>query len=438
MLRLLFGPSRTCAGIDRREFLRVGALTGLGLSLPQWLAAREASGRPARDVSCILIWTLGGTSHHDTFDPKPDAPDAVRGEFSTIPTTVPGVCFSEVCPRLAGTLNRYAVLRSLNPRNGAHGSADFVMMSGHRFSTTTIHPCFGSVVSQVQGFRTRMPPFVQLGNAVNKVFGGGTAGFLGTVHNPFEILADPSAANFSAGDLVPPSAVSVERQRRRQNVFQTIDGLQRSLDTDPAAYAAFDTHYQSALNLIAAPETRRCFELNREPVSLREQYGRNRFGQSLLLARRLVEAGVRFITVSNDGWDTHADNFRQLRNRLMPPVDQGLPALLADLQQRGMLDSTLVVWLTDFGRTPQINPASGRDHWATAGCVLMAGAGVPGGSVLGRTDREGGRPTDCEYYPEDVAATIYAKLGIPLDHMHRTADGRPIRMNEGRVMREWM
>jgi uncharacterized protein (DUF1501 family) len=171
---------------------------------------------------------------------------------------------------------------------------------------------------------------------------------------------------------------------------------------------------------------------------LRDQYGRNRFGQSLLLARRLVEAGVRFITVSDNGWDTHQDNFRQLKNRLMPPVDQGLPTLLADLQQRGMLDTTLVVWLTDFGRTPQINPSSGRDHWATAGCVVMAGAGVPGGSVVGRTDSEGGQPTDAEYFPEDVAATIYAKLGIPHDLMHRTPDGRPIRVNEGRPIREWM
>lgn len=437
MLRLLSGQSRNCQGISRRDFLRVGALTGLGLSLPQALAARPRV-QAARDVSCILIWTLGGTSHHDTFDPKPDAPAAVRGEFATIPTAVPGVRFSEVAPRLARELNRFALLRSLNPRNGAHGSADFVMMSGHRFSTTTIHPCFGSVVSQHQGFRTRMPPFVQLGNAVNKVFGGGTAGFLGAVHNPFEILADPSAINFSAGDLVPPVAISADRQRRRQSVFQTIDGLQRSLDSEPAVYASLGAHYQAALNLIAAPETRRCFELVREPAALRDHYGRNRFGQSLLLARRLVEAGVRFVTVSNDGWDTHADNFRQLKNRLMPPVDQGLPTLLADLEQRGMLETTLVVWLTDFGRTPQINASSGRDHWATAGCVVMAGAGVPGGSVLGRTDDEGGRPTDGEYYPEDVAATIYSKLGIPLDVMHRTADGRPIRMNEGRTIREWM
>lgn len=437
MLQLLPGSYRNCEGLHRRDFLRVGALGGLGLSLPRLLQAKEAA-RPTKDVSCILVWTLGGTSHHDTFDPKPDAAASVRGEFGTIQTAVPGVRFSEIAPRMARELKRYAILRSLNPRTGAHGSADFVMMSGHAFSTTTIHPCFGSVVSQHRGFKSRLPPFMQLGSAVNKNFGGGTAGYLGTVHNPFELLADPSAETFSASDLAPPDAVATTRQRRREGLLGTIDALQRKLDADPEAYTALDKHYQAALSLIAAPETKRAFDLKTEPAPLRDAYGRNRFGQSLLLARRLVEAGVRFITVSNDGWDTHQDNFNALKRSLMPPVDQGLPTLLADLEQRGLLASTLVVWLTDFGRTPQINPSSGRDHWATSGFAIFAGAGIPGGAVLGKTDGEGGRPIDSEYYPEDVAATIYAKLGIPLDLMLHTADRRPVALNEGRVIREWM
>jgi uncharacterized protein (DUF1501 family) len=438
MLRLLHGSARNCEGASRRDFLRVGALTGLGLSLPHMLAARAAERRQTRDVSCILVWTLGGTSHHDTFDPKPDAPAAVRGEFGTATTAVPGVRFSDIMTRLSRELNRYAVLRSLNPRNGAHGSADYIMQSGHRFSTTMVHPCYGSVVSQHKGFKTRMPPFVQLGSAVNKIVGGGTAGYLGVVHNPYEILSDPSSERFSAGDLVPPAGLDTGRLRRREAVFQTLDALQRQADADPPAFGALDTHYRAALNLIAAPETREAFDLGRENASLRDDYGRTRFGQSLLLARRLVEAGVRFVTVSDNGWDTHQNNFRQLKDTLMPPVDRGLPALLADLQQRGMLDTTLVVWLTDFGRTPQINPSSGRDHWATAAFAVMAGAGIPGGSVLGRTDGDGGRPTDAEYFPEDVAATLYAKLGIPLDTIFRTPDGRPMRMNEGRPIRDWM
>lgn len=434
MLNLFQGSSNI--GIDRRDFLRIGALAGLGLSLPQ--ALRASQERRGRDVNCILIWTLGGTSHHDTLDPKPDATPAVRGEFGTVPTAVPGVRFADVAPRLGRELNRFGLLRSLNPRNGSHGMADLIMMSGHRFNASVHYPTYGAVISHHQGFRTRMPPFVQLGSNIDRRFGGGGAGIVGDVHNPFEILADPSLDRFSAGDLVQPAAVNNDRQRRRENVFQTIDGLQRSLDTEPAGFAAVDTHYRAAMNLIAAPETRHAFDLNQEGDRLRDNYGRNRLGQSLLLSRRLIEAGVRFVTVTNGGWDTHANNFQSLKDRLMPPVDQGLPALLADLDQRGLLDTTLVVWLTDFGRTPQINASSGRDHWATAGFAVMAGAGIPGGSVIGRTDAEGSRPTDAEYFPEDIAATIYAKLGIPQELMLRAPDGRPLRLIEGRPIREWM
>lgn len=430
-----FGIARKCEGIHRRSFLRVGALTGLGLSLPQLLTAKSIATSP-KDVSCILLWTNGGTSHHDTFDPKPDAPEAVRGEFKTIDSAVPGVRFSEITPRLSSELKRYAVLRSLNPRIGAHGAAGFMMMTGHFNPAMSDYPCYGSVVSQHLGFRTRMPPFMQLA-APNTAVGSG-AGFLGVVHSPFELADDPSAATFSTRDLTPPSVIDTARQRRREIVLQTLDGLQCDVEMDPPAFAAMDKHYQAALNLIAAPQTRRAFELDRESPRLRDSYGRHRLGQSLLLARRLIEAGVRFVTVSNDGWDTHGSNFRALKDRLMPPVDQALPMLLADLEARGMLESTLVVWLTDFGRTPQINSSAGRDHWATAGFAVMAGAGVPGGSVVGRTDPEGGRAIDSEYFPEDVAATIYAKLGIPHDLVARTGDGRPIRLNEGRLIREWM
>ena len=438
MLNLLPGYTRDCRGIQRRDFLQLGALGGLGLNLPQLLAAKAAKGKATgKDVSCILIWTLGGTSHHDTFDPKPEAPESVRGEFKTIPTAVPGVHFSELLPRLASELNRYAVLRSLNPVTGAHAAADFVMMSGHRFSPTTIYPCFGSVISHHKGFKSLFPPFVQLGNAVSKGVGGGTAGFLGTVHNPFEILADPALANFSARDITLPAAIDRQRMQRRAEMVRTIDGLQRTLDSDPLAYAALDTHVQAALNLIASPQAKKAFDLNSEDPKLRERYGMNGFGQRMLLSRRLIEAGVRFVTVSDNGWDTHADNFKSLKNNLMPPVDRALPELLIDLEQRGLLDTTLVVWLTDFGRTPQINAASGRDHWATSGFAVMAGAGIPGGAVLGKTDPEGGRPVQNEYFPEDTAATIYTKLGVPLDLMTPTLDGREIRLNHGRPSREW-
>lgn len=439
MLNLLPGYSRNCGGVHRRDLLQLGALGGLGLNLPQLLAAQAARGKSTgKDVSCILIWTLGGTSHHDTFDPKPDAPESVRGEFKTISTAVPGIQFSELLPRLARELQRYAVLRSLNPVTGAHAAADYVMQSGHRFSPTTIYPCFGSVISHYKGFKSLFPPFVQLGSAVSKQVGGGTAGFLGTVHNPFEILSDPAQPTFTARDITLPGAIDRQRLQRRADMVRIIDGLQRNLDADPAAYAALDKHVQSALDLIASPQAKRAFDLGSEDPRLRDRYGMNPFGQRMLLARRLIEAGVRFVTVSDDGWDTHADNFKQLKTRLMPPVDQALPELLIDLEQRGMLDTTLVVWLTDFGRTPQINAASGRDHWATAAFAVMAGAGIPGGAVLGKTDPEGGRPIQNEYFPEDTAATIYTKLGVPLDLLTPTLDGREIRLNDGRPIREWM
>jgi hypothetical protein len=441
MLNLLPARLWTCEGIDRRAFLKLGSLTGLGLSLPSLLAGKQAQarqGRKAADVNCILIWTHGGTSHHDTFDPKPDAPASVRGEFKVIDTAVPGVKFTEILPRMARELKRYALLRSWNPKNGGHGIADQYCLSGHPFNPALIYPCYGAVVSQQKSFKTRMPPHVQLGNSIDRRFGGGTAGYLSQEHNPFEILSDPNVENFNVRDITPPQGVDMGRLARRRRMLHTIDALQRSVDAQPAAFAALDQHYQAALNLITAPETKRAFEIGKEDVRLRDRYGRTRLGQSCLLARRLIEAGVRFVSVLDGGWDTHQNNFTALKNARIPPVDQALPELLIDLQERGLLATTLVVWLTDFGRTPKINSASGRDHWASAGFAIMAGAGIPGGAVLGRTNDEGGRPTHDEYFTEDIAATIYTKLGIPLDLITYTPDGRPIRLNEGRVIREWV
>jgi hypothetical protein len=356
-----------------------------------------------------------------------------------IDTPVPGVKFTEICPRMAQELNRYALLRSWNPANGSHGTADQWVMSGRKFNPALTYPCYGSVVSYHKGFKETLPPFIQLGGDVDRRFGGGTSGFLGMEHNPFELLADPNQPNFSVRDITLPSGVGMERISRRRSMLAEIDALLRTAELQPAAYDALDEHYQAALNMITSPSTKTAFEIHDEDPRLRDRYGRHKFGQSCLLARRLIEAGVRFVTVTDGGWDTHQNNFASLKNSRMPPVDQALPELLIDLQERGLLDSTLVVWLTDFGRTPQINSASGRDHWATAGFAVMAGAGVPGGAVLGATDDEGGRPVRDEYKSEDIAATIYAKLGIPLDLTAHTSDGRPIRLNEsGRPIREWM
>lgn len=441
MLNLSPHLVRDCQGIHRRSFLKIGSLAGLGLSLPTLLAQKKAlarSGQSGRDTNCILIWTLGGASHHDTFDPKPDAPVSVRGEFGVIDTAIPGVKFTEVCPRMAKEAKRFAVLRGWNPQNGSHGTADAEVMTGHKFNPAMIYPCYGSVVSQQKGFKTAMPPFVQLGDSIDHRNGGGIAGYLGLEHNPFMLLADPNGKDFAVRDITPPKGIDSRRIARRRAMLEEIDRLQQRTDMQPDAFKALDEHYEAAMNMITAPETKKAFALETETAATRDAYGRTRFGQSCLLARRLLESGVRFVTITDPGWDTHSNNFKTLKELRMPPMDQALPQLLADLDQRGMLDNTLVMWLSDFGRTPKVNSASGRDHWASAGFAIMAGAGVPGGNILGRTDDEGGVVVNDEYRTPDLAATVYAKLGIPLDLITMTSDGRPIRLNEGRPITEWM
>lgn len=440
MLDLMFSTTQTCEGVTRRALLQIGTIGGLGLTLPTLLRARRlraSEGQAPRDVNCIFIWTRGGTSHHDTFDPKPEAPASVRGEYAAIDTAVPGIKFAEVVPRMAKELGRFAVLRGWNPQNASHGVADQYCMSGRQFNPSITYPCYGSIVSHQKGFKTALPPFVQLGDQVDHSFGGGVAGYLGPEHNPFEVLADPNSSPFNVRDITPPRGIDMARIDRRKQMLTVVDALQRTLDRQPAAYDALDEYYKAALNMITAPETRIAFDLDQEDAGLRDRYGRNTFGQSCLLARRLIEAGVRFVTVSSGGWDHHTNIFPGIKGAI-PPLDQAIPELLIDLAERGLLETTLVVWMTDFGRTPKVNSASGRDHWATTGFVIMAGAGVPGGAVLGKTDDEGGRVVRDEYHTEDVAATIYTKLGIPLDLMTMTPDGRPVKLNDGRVIREWM
>jgi len=441
MLDVLRGLAQNCDGISRRSLLKIGSAGGL-VSLPFWLEQRAASAKEGKprtdDVSCIYIWTHGGTSHHDTLDPKPTAPPAVKGPFGVIDTAIPGVQFSEICPRLAQELGRFALLRSWNPMNGSHGTADTWCMSGRKFNPALTYPCYGSVISQQHGFKTALPPFVQLGNSVDRRFGGGVSGILGLEHMPFEINSDPNVKEFAVRDITPPKGIESGRIVRRSGVLAAIDSLQRQADLQPTEFDALDENYKAAFNMLTAPETKRAFNIEDEDPRLRDRYGRSRFGQSLLLARRMIESGVRFVTVTDPGWDTHAGNFDTLKNTRIPPVDTGLPELLIDLAEHGLLDTTLVVWMTDFGRTPKINSASGRDHWSTAGFVVMAGAGIPAGAVLGATDEQGERPTRNEYTTDDVAATIYSKLGLPLDLTVTAPDGRPVRLIEGHPIREWL
>ncbi len=439
MLNLYSSSTADCERRSRRGFLlQLGTLAPLGLSLPWFLKQHaQASDANGKDVNCILIWTRGGTSHHDTFDPKPEASAEIRGEFGVIDTALPGVQFTDQVPTLAKEAKRFALLRSLNPRNGSHGTADAIMMSGHKFNPAITYPCYGSVVGKEYGPRGVMPPFIQIGTQVDGRFGGGVAGYLGISNNPFVLPGDPSSKDFTVRDVTPPGGVSLERLSRRREALASIDRFQRDVEKTADALQAIDEYYENAFSMITSPETQRAFDLAQEDERLRDRYGRTNFGQSCVLARRLIESGVRFVTVTSGGWDTHRDNFNGLK-KLLPPVDQGLPMLVEDLEQRGMLDSTLVVWLTDFGRTPKINSAAGRDHWSTAGFAMFAGAGTPAGTVIGKTDEEGGKPTDAEYFPEDIAATIYTKLGIPLDTWHTAPDGRPMKLCDGRAIPELM
>jgi hypothetical protein len=441
MFQWLLGSKRSCDGVTRRDVLRVGSLTALGLSLPRLLElrARASAGQADREISCILIWLQGGISHIDSFDPKPQAPEEIRGEFGAIATNVPGIQLCDPLPELARRQDKYSILRSLNPKNGSHGVADAYMMSGHPFNQSVVYPSYGAVVARERGDRNAMPPYVQLGAAIDQRFGGGVAGFLGDQYNPFVLPGDASRPNFTVRDVVLPGGVDRGRFQRRMNALQAVDTWQRRMEDDSSSspLQAADTFYQKAYNLVTAPHAKRAFDIHSEDPRLRDRYGRNSLGQGCLLARRLIEAGVRFVTVTDGGWDTHQNNFTSLKNRLLPRLDSALSGLLDDLSTRGQLDSTMVLVLSDFGRTPKVNPSAGRDHWSTAGIALLAGGGLRAGIAVGKTNALAEQPTEAPYYTEDVAATLYHGLGIPLDTTHQTPDGRPIQINyDGRVIRE--
>lgn len=439
MLDLFTGStSADCTGLSRRSFLRVGGLSALGLSLSGFLRLQAST--PAttsrKNISCILLWMQGGPSHHDSFDPKPDAPPEVRGEFNTIPTTLPGVRLAEHLPFLAKATDKYSIIRGHDPKNGSHGVADHIMMTGHKFNASLPFACYGSVVAKERGYKNGMLPFVQLGRAIDRRFNGGIAGFLGDEFNPFEVAEDPSKANFKVRDLSIATDAERARLDRRYAMLAEVDRAQREEESSVPVKAR-DAFYEKAHGLITSPNAKKAFDIEQESERTRERYGMTQFGQSCLLARRLIEAGVHFVTVTDGGWDTHQNNFRSLKERKLPILDRGYSALLEDLHARGMLDNTLVVWFGDFGRTPKINPSAGRDHWASAGVACMGGGGVKTGQVVGATNKLGEFVVDNPVLPQDLAATIYTALGIPLHTWYRTPDGRPIELcPEGKPVKQ--
>jgi hypothetical protein len=412
----------------RRDFMKIGSLGALGLNLPAFLrAAGAASTKPGRDVSIILLWQSGGCGHQDTFDMKPDAPKEYRGEFNPIPTNVPGIQVCEHLPRTAKVANRLTILRSMKSREINHERAINYLLTGYLPLPTIEFPSIGSVISKELGPRNGMPPYV----AVPYTFPSYGAGFLGGEFNPF-IAGDPNVTGYKVKDLTLPVDVDWERAGNRRYLVEQMDRRFRAIEASPD-FKALDGFYHRAYDLLSSPAAKKAFDIEAEPAKLRERYGRTPVGQGCLLARRLVEAGVRFVTIAK-GWlnyDTHGDNFNTMRKVLLPEFDPAFATLIEDLDQRGMLDTTLVIANGEFGRTPKVNGDAGRDHHCKAWSVVFAGAGLTGGRVLGATDKTATEVTDNPVEPEDLMFTLYSILGLDPDKEYHTSIGRPVRLANG-------
>ena len=435
-----------CDGRGRRDFLRLGlgsAAAGIGLSQLMGLraqAAERAGKARAEDVNCILVWLDGGPTHHESFDPKPEAPKEVRGDFGTIPTKIPGVHFSDCVPHLASVADKFTVIRSICHKDPNHGGGNHYMMTGtptpvpvNCGAFVSFHPSFGSVVSHARGVRDGLPAYMSL----PKQSRSGGPNFLGAEHAPFIVGGDPNKKGFRVRDVVLPKEVSEGRAKSRRELRASLDQLVRIHEKeaqDPTI--AFDSYYQQGIDLITSPTAQEAFDIESEPDQVRDRFGRHQLGQRMLMARRLVEAGVSFVTCYYGGWDHHRMIFDGLKKH-MPPLDQSLAALITDLDERGMLDSTLVIALGEFGRTPKINDRGGRDHWPHAMSVLLAGAGVPRGQIVGATDHDGAYASENIYSPEDFAASLYTKLGVDPKLVLHKRDGRPVRLvNDGQPIPE--
>jgi hypothetical protein len=448
MLQFTGSATQLCDGYTRREWLRAGGLGLAGLTLPSLLQARATTKANGHARSVIQLFMWGGPSQHETFDLKPQAAAGIRGEFQPIATSVPGTRICEHLPQLARRADRYTIIRSMTHTGVNHGTSAYHMLTGHIHATpgTLRHPTpndFPSVSSAVARFAKPardLPTSVSLPSVLHDGDGGEVPGqgpgFLGQRYAPFQVNGDPTRADFSIQTLTLPTELNAGRFRGRV-------GLQAALDhagDNLSAARDMGSHYEQAFRLLQSPATRRAFDLASEPTTVRDRYGMHRFGQSCLLARRLVEAGVPLITIYWNSphiddlqhWDTHKDSFNRLKNHLLPPFDRGLSALLDDLQGRGLLDETLLVWMGEFGRTPQINRIGGRDHWGFCQSVLVAGGGVRGGQVYGSSDASAAYAAEQPVSPDDLAATVFTRLGIPLDHELRDPLGRPLPLCTGK------
>ncbi|MBI2826397.1 MAG: DUF1501 domain-containing protein [Planctomycetia bacterium] len=481
MLRINGRAARACDGFTRRDILEIGGLGALGVMLPELLGVRRARAAtsstsataaprratPGKAQACILVYLFGGPSQIDTFDMKPDAPADFRGEFQAIDTNVPGVQICEHFPLLARQVDKLAIVRSMNHLHPRHGYGLYYMFTGREHARPDLDaapsaddfPSMGAVVSRVQGARADFPPAVTLPRwnrflDLPNEYAGEVAGFLGKTFDPWLVKADKSGTQFNVSGIELADGVTLERLAARRSLLSSFNGELARLG-NRAELDQLDVLYRQAFSIVTSAEARRAFDLEEEPAGLRDRYGRQPFGQGMLLARRLVEAGATLVSVNwhDDGrdvkspfWDTHKDNFTTLKNVLMPPLDRALSALLSDLDERGLLESTLVVVMGEFGRTPRIgrvvmNTAtnkSGRDHWPHAYSVLLAGGGVRGGQVYGASDPLAAFVKDRGVTPPDLVATVLYALGI--DPRERIVDrqGRPHPLATGRPVVELM
>jgi hypothetical protein len=439
--------------LDRRSFLRAGMLGAAGMTLPSLLrleAQAAQQGRPAKRLnSVIILWMRGGPSQHETWDPKPDAPAEVRGVFGSIPTAVPGIRICDLLPMSARIMKKWSIIRSLTHGDAGHSAADQICFTGYPPGPNpdaNVAPSCGSVVArQLQGQNPKLPAYV----VIPRMVPGTDSAYLGPAFRPFETQADPAVNGpFAVPNLRAPEGLSLERLGGRRELLRDVDALRREVDAS-GMMDAMDEFHRKAWEIVSGPEARKAFDLDAEPEALRARYGRmaafdpgasDRCGapawsQRFLLARRLVEAGVRLVTVDCRWWDTHFEGVDSMRRGFLPRWDQAYSALIEDLDQRGMLDTTMVLAWGEFGRTPRMNSRAGRDHWPHVFSAALAGGGIQGGRAVGASDDQGAYPKDDAKSPQDVLATVYRHLGVDthaeyLDHGGRPRpvlpDGKPI------------
>ena len=429
--------TRNCEGLSRRAWLQVGGLSLFGLGLPRLLQAEAAQGAAARkDTNFILLWTAGGLSNMDTLDMKPDAPVEYRGEFRPIATNLPGLSVCEHLPLMSRQMDKVCQVRTIVHQGSQHAEATHWMLTGYPQVPdvnaapvgSTVYPCFGSVVSRELGWKNGMPPYVQC-SASEMVYSGG--GYLGSAYNALMVRGNPADKDFSVEDVSIPSQVGSERTQRRRRILERLDAWQRQVDRSTEAVFNRSEFYRQAYDLITSPSAKQAFNLADESEAMKDRYGRTREGQATLLARRLVESGVRFVTVCLDGYDTHDKNFPRLKDQLLPALDRAWSALLSDLYERGMLSNTVVLCAGEFGRTPRVNGGAGRDHYPLCNAIGFSGAGIRMGSIVGRTDAKCERVVGRENTTLDYAATIFRLMGIDDSKEYQTNDGRPVLINSG-------